>query len=116
MSSDSNKLTLERANAAIVKGDYEGFLVQCTEDTEWVFEGDRTLKGKEAARQWMASVYSEPPKFNVHRVIAEGEFVVALGEIMLKDEQGTPTRHSYCDIWRFDDGRMAELRAFVIKS
>lgn len=47
--------------------------------------------------------------------IAEGDFVAALGEITLKDETGKTARHSYCDVWRFREGRMAELHAFVIE-
>jgi ketosteroid isomerase-like protein len=114
--SDAHKLTLEKANAAILKRDFEGFLKFCTEDTEWTFEGDKTLKGKEAVRQWMPTAYVEAPDFRVHHMIADGEFLAALGEIMVKDDQGQAVRHSYCDVWRFRDGLMAELRAFVIKA
>lgn len=109
-----NKEILEKANAAIVKGDFEGFLALCTEDTEWTFEGDRTLRGKAAVRQWMATAYKEPPKFKVHRMVAEGDIVVALGEITLKDGAGKASQHAYSDVWRFRDGKMAELHAFVI--
>lgn len=45
--SEKNKATLEKANAAIAEGDHEGFLSFCTDDTEWTFVGDKTLKGKE---------------------------------------------------------------------
>jgi uncharacterized protein (TIGR02246 family) len=114
--SDTNKAVLQKANEAITRGDYEGFLAFCTEDTEWVFVGDRTLKGKEAVRQWMAGAYQEPPRFNVHRMIGEGDFVTAIGEITMKDGEGKPAHHSYCDVWRFHDGRMAELHAFVIET
>jgi uncharacterized protein (TIGR02246 family) len=111
----ANKAILEKANAAIVQGDYEGFLALCTEDTQWTFVGDRTLSGKEAVRQWMATAYKAPPRFDVHRLIAEGDIVAAFGEITLKDEAGKDTRHAYCDVWRFREGRMAELHAFVIE-
>jgi len=37
-----------------------------------------------------------------------------MGEISLKNEAGTAARHAYCDVWRFRDGLMAELQAFVI--
>jgi ketosteroid isomerase-like protein len=110
-----NKAVLEKANAAILKGDFEGFLVHCTEDTEWNFIGDRTLKGKEAVRKWMKTAYEEPPNFKVQHMIADGEFVAALGEITLKSEDGKVTPHDYCDVWRFRDGKMAELKAFVIE-
>jgi uncharacterized protein len=114
--SKTNKEILEKANAAIAEGDFEGFLTLCTEDTVWTFEGDRTLRGKAAVRQWMTSTYKEPPRFRVHRMIAEGDFVAALGEIALKDEEGKTIQHAYCDVWRFREGEMAELHAFVVET
>ena len=113
--SQHHKAILEKANAAITEGDHEGFLAHCTEDTEWVFVGDITLQGKEAVRQWMATAYAEPPKFMVENLLAEGDFVTALGTINLKDENGETARYAYCDVWRFRDGKMAGLKAFVIK-
>jgi uncharacterized protein len=112
--SDTHKAVLTKANEAISHGDYEGFLAFCTD--EWTFVGDRTLKGKDAVRRYMAETYREPPVFTVHRMIAEGDFVTAIGEITLKDDAGTPTHYSYCDVWRFDDGRMAELHAYVVET
>ena len=114
--SKANKEILTAANAAISKGDFEGFLVLCTEDTVWNFEGDRTLKGKAAVRQWMADTYKEPPQFNVQRLIGEDDSVAAIGEITLKDETGKAVKNAYCDVWRFRDGKLAELHAFVVPS
>lgn len=114
--SKTNKEILEQANAAISKGDFEGFLALCTEDTVWKFEGERTLRGRAAVRQWMTTAYKEPPTFEVQRMIAEGDFVAALGEITLKDQEGKAVRHAYCDVWRFSAGKMAELRAFVVET
>jgi uncharacterized protein (TIGR02246 family) len=110
----SNKETLLRANAAVGKGDNEGFLAFCTDDTQWVFVGDQTLQGKEAVRQYMAKAYPEPPRFMVENLIAEDDFVIAVGKIRMKNEEGKMTDYSYCDVWRFRDGKMAELKAFVI--
>lgn len=109
-----NKQILEQANAAIARGDFEGFLARCTEDTVWTFEGDTTLRGKAAVRQWMAATYKEPPSFDVQRMITDDDFVAALGEITLKNQAGVPVKHAYCDVWRFREGKMAELRAFVV--
>jgi ketosteroid isomerase-like protein len=109
-----NKAMLEAANAAITRGDQEGFLAHCTEDTEWTFVGDTALKGKAAVRQWMARAYAEPPVFTVDHMIAEGEFVIATGMIRIQ-ENGADVGYQYCDIWRFRDGKMAGLQAFVIQ-
>ncbi|MBE9103796.1 nuclear transport factor 2 family protein [Nostoc cf. edaphicum LEGE 07299] len=114
--SDKNKAILEEANAAIAQGNNEGFLSFCADDMEWTFVGDKTLKGKEAVRQWMAMTYIEPPKFRVANLIAEGDFVTALGDITMKDEDEKAADYSYCDIWHFHGGKIVELRAFVIKT
>ena len=114
--SEQNKAILEEANAAITKGDLEGFLSVCADGTKWTYVGDKTLQGKEAVRQYMATTNTEPPEFTVTNLIAEGDFVTALGDITIKDEDGKAVHHSYCDVWRFRGGKMVELRAFVIKT
>lgn len=110
-----NKTTLNIANAAVTKGDHEGFLSFCTEDTIWTFVGDRTLNGKQAVREYMAAVYTTPPEFVVETLIAEGDYVTAIGKISLKYDGGELINYSYCDVWRFHDGKLHELKAFVIK-
>lgn len=112
----NNKQILEQANAAVTRGDYESFLSFCTEDTQWTFVGDQILRGKEAVRQYMATAYLEPPKFIVEQLIAEGDFLTAVGKISMKNEQGDMVDYFYCDVWRFADGKMAELKAFVVPS
>lgn len=116
MTEEKNKAILEKGNAAITQGNNEGFLSFCADDTEWTFVGDRILKGKEAVRQYMATAYIEPPKFTVTNLIAEGDFVTALGEITLKDEDGKAVHHLYCDVWRFREEKIIGLKGFVIKA
>lgn len=112
-----HKKILEQANAAVVQGDHEAFLAFCTEDTVWTFLGDRTLRGKEAVRQWMAESYkAAPPRLKVHRMMEEGDFLTALGEIVLTDAAGKQTQHAYCDVWRMRGGKLAALHAFVVET
>ncbi|MBS7233150.1 nuclear transport factor 2 family protein [Flavobacterium psychroterrae] len=110
----TNKDILEKANTAIREGDNEGFLSYCTEDTKWIFVGDQILEGKEAVRRYMAETYKEPPIFNMELMIERGEYVVSMGEISLKDAKGEMSNYSACDVWKFRDGKMCELKAFVI--
>lgn len=110
-----NKDILQKANAAVTEGDNEGFLSLCTEDIRWDFVGDKTLTGKEAIRAYMKATYVEPPKFDVENLIAEGDFVSAIGKISMKDAAGKVIDYSYSDVWRFRDGKMAGLQAFVIE-
>lgn len=112
--SELNKNVLQQANAAVTRGDNEGFLIHCTEDVIWSTVGGETLRGKAAVRDWMVDGYAEPPKFTVRELVAEGDFVVALGDIESTDDDGQPVQNAYSDVWRFRDGKMAELRAFVV--
>ncbi|MBW4694421.1 MAG: nuclear transport factor 2 family protein [Lyngbya sp. HA4199-MV5] len=52
----------------------------------------------------------------VANLIAEGDFLTALGDITMKDEDGKMAHYSYCDVWRFRGGKIVELKAFVIKT
>lgn len=111
----NNKAILEKANASLKEGDNEGFLMHCTEDTAWIFVGDMTLRGKEAVRQYMAQAYATPPKFNMELMIEEGDYVTQMGSISLKDENGEMIDYLACDVLKFRDGKIAELKAFVIR-
>lgn len=115
MTSEKHKSVLEQANAAVRAGDNEGFLAHCTDDIRWTTVGEGTLHGKRAVREWMKVGYAVPPQFEVRHMIAEGDHVVAIGTIMGDGPDGKPERFDYSDVWRFRDGKMCELDAFVVQ-
>jgi len=110
-----NITILHTANEFIAKGDYESFLAYCTAETKWVFIGERILHGKEEVRAYLTEFYQEPPVFDVEKSIEEGDFVMVTGEIRFRNKDGKYDHFDYCDIWRFEDGKMAELKAFFIE-
>lgn len=110
----TNKTVLQTANEAIRAGDNEAFLAFCTDDIVWDAIGEPILRGKDAVREWMKRAYAEPPSFDVAELIAENDWVVATGSIDLRGDRGETITHAYCDVWRFREGKMAELRAFVV--
>jgi uncharacterized protein (TIGR02246 family) len=112
--SELNKSILQKANAAVSAGDNEGFLALCADDIVWSTVGGETLHGKDAVRASMQKEYVNPPEFSVHSLIAEDDWVVALGDITSTGADGKPVANAYSDVWRFRDGKMVELRAFVI--
>jgi ketosteroid isomerase-like protein len=111
----TNKALLKTANEALEKGDIDAFLSFCTDDTEWVFIGDKTIKGKDAVKQYLEEAYTETTKFKIERMIEEGDFVVQVGEISFENKNGKIESYLASDIWRFENGKMAELKAFVLK-
>ena len=114
--SEKHKQILLAGNAAIAAGNNEGFLAFCSDDTEWTFVGDKVLKGKDAVREWMAMEYVVPPQVSVENLIAEGDFLIAQGELRMTDQEGNETPYSYCDLWRFADDKIVELKAFVVET
>lgn len=111
---NNTKILLE-ANQLVRDGKYEEYLSYLTQDSKWIFVGERTLLGKEAVRQYMQEFYLAPPIFDMERSIEEGDLVTAAGNISLKNPDGSYSHYSYCDIWRFDNGKLAEVTAYVIE-
>lgn len=111
----NNTTILHTANEFVSKGDYESFLAYCTTETKWIFVGERILNGKEEVRAYMKEFYVEPPVFSVEKAIEDGDFVMVTGEIQLKNKARKYEHFDYCDIWRFENGKIAELKAFVIE-
>lgn len=118
--SEENKEIVRKVNEAFREGNFEGFLEFCAEDVEWTFIGDQSVKGRENIRQWMASMgkeNSEPPQFTViDPIIAEGDYVTTLGDMSMKDKDGKTGQYSYCDVYRFNAGKIVELKSFVVKT
>lgn len=114
--SEKNKEIVAKADAAFAKGDVEAFLALCSEDVEWTMVGQKFVKGKDAIREWLATMKSEPPKFTVGKVIAEGDFATAYGDLTMKDNDGRLVPYSYCDLYCFRNDKIVELRSFVIKT
>lgn len=110
-----NATILHTANEFVKKGNYESFLAYCTQDTKWVFVGERILEGRDKVREYMKEFYLEPPVFTVEKTIEDGSYLTVTGEITLKAANGTYNHYDYCDVWRFENGKIAELKAFVIE-
>lgn len=113
--SNKNKEIIEKVNAAFAENNPEGFLSFCADNVEWTMIGEKSVKGKAGIREWMAAMKDvEPPKFTVDKVIAEGDSVVAYGDMTMKDKDGKTVPYAYCDIYRFSGDKIVELNSFVI--
>ena len=109
------KAIVEKINAGFAENNLERVLSFCTEDFVWTMVGDTTVKGKDAIRKWMASMNPEPPQFTIQQVVAEGDVVIARGDMMMKNsKEQNPHAYSFCDIYRFEGDRVADLTVFAI--
>jgi ketosteroid isomerase-like protein len=96
--SAKHKDIIAKVNAAFARNDVETVLSFCKDDF-----------------RWMAKAPPEPPKFTVDTVLAEGDFVTCIGD-MTMNENGAVVPYAYCDVWRFEGDKLAELRAYVIRT
>ena len=111
-----NKEIVNTANAAFADNNVEGFLALCANYVEWTMVGDRTVKGKDAIREFMSSMPTQPPTFTVNDVIAEGDVVMAHGNMKMDENGQKAVPYSYCDIYHFRGKQIDQLRTFVIKT
>ena len=111
----SRKQIVGEINDAFARNDVEAFLAHCADDITWTMVGGEAVQGRDAIRKWMCQGPSEPPMFTVDAVIAEGDFVVATGN-MTMPEQGQAVPYSYCDVWRFRGNQVVELRAYIVRN
>jgi uncharacterized protein len=110
-----HKAIVEAVNEAMRGMDIEGFLAYCADDFVWTIVGDAPIRGKDALRTMMADGPSEAPAFSVHSMVAEGDVVVAQGEMTMKDGRGD-VPYAFCDVWRFRDDMLVALDAYVVKT
>jgi uncharacterized protein len=113
----NRKEIVERINQAFAENNLEKVLSFCTDDITWTMVGDTTKKGKDVIRNWMASMNPQPPRLSIQQTIAEGDSVVARGDMEMAEKKNGPAiLYTFCDIYRFAGDKVAELTAFVIRT
>ena len=116
---ETNKAIVERINASLARGDFEAFLAACADNMQWTIVGEPPIKGKEAIRQFIASMAKEnpePPSFKVDALFGEGDFVASHGPMKMKDKEGKLDSYRFCDIFRFSGGKIVEQTTYVTKT
>lgn len=113
---DTNREIVEKVNAAFSENKPEVFLDFCTDNVEWTIVGDQTLNGKNGIREFMRSMGEmPPPKFTVDEIIEGENSAACYGDMTMADESGKEADYSYCDVYRFNNGKIESLRSFVVK-
>lgn len=114
--SEKHKQIIREVDAAFSENNIEVFFAHCAENIEWEMCGESPKKGLQAIKDWMASMPSGgEPKINGHEMIAEGDKVAAYGKMTMKNEKGEIDHYDYCDIYRFENDKIVNLKSFGIK-
>lgn len=108
-----NEQIFLNANQALGAGHYEEFITYCAEDITWENVGKNTFNGKAELLNYISSAY-EGMTFTTEISVKEDDIIVELGQIVLGNG-GNPSS-SYCDVWKFQDGLIKQVRSFVINN
>jgi uncharacterized protein len=113
----NRKEIVHRINQGFAENNLEKVLSFCTEDFTWTMVGDTTVRGKDSIRKWMATMDPQPPQFTILETVAEDDFVVTRGDMTMPQRKNGPSiPYTFCDIYRFEGDKVAELTAFVIRT
>jgi uncharacterized protein len=98
----------------IAKGNLDFYRMYLAANVQWTIVGEEQIVGKEAIieRAGMADLQAYP-EVTIKRIIAEGDVMVveSTGEATLTN--GVPYDQSYCDIYQFKDGMIAEYSTYL---
>lgn len=108
--------TIKAVDAAFAAGDTEAFLDKCSDDIVWDMVGEKVIKGKEDIRDFMSMCKDMSPTFTYHAIFGDDENVSSTGHMKMKDADGKENEYEFCDLYKFADGRISEMRSFVVKS
>jgi ketosteroid isomerase-like protein len=113
----NRKEIIQQINEGFRANDLEKVLSFCTEQLTWTMVGDTTVRGKDSIRKWMASMNPQPPQFTIQQTVADGDVVITRGDMVMPERKDGPAiPYSFCDIYRFEGDKVAELTAFVIRT
>jgi ketosteroid isomerase-like protein len=115
--SNKYKEIIEKINASFTEGNTEGFLEYCNDDLKWSIAGDQTVEGKEAVRTFMGQMEGcEPPVFTVDALVTDDQHAVLHGDMTMKDKEGKTSSYRYCDFYRFENDKVAELTSYIVET
>ena len=121
MSIQANKQIVQQFFDAGNRGDMDTCFGLIADDIRWTNVGTTSLSGvyrgkTELMEKLLGPLFGQLKQgihMQVHRLVAEGDHVVAHASGTAETLDGRPYNNSYCWIIRVQDGQLAELIEFV---
>ncbi len=113
--SPTNKEIVQKVNDSFIDKTPQVFLDYCADDIQWTMAGKPPLNGKEDVLKVIDYMkgYTDM-EMSTNHLIAEGDLVSCSGIMSMKGPDGRPYKGAFCDIYRFRDGRIAEMTSYVV--
>jgi ketosteroid isomerase-like protein len=110
---------LKSFNKAFAQNDID-FIVDCvTDDIHWTIVGDKVIEGKTSFTDNLREMASYGPmELDIEKIITHGRDAAVYGAMLGQDENGNPSRFSFCDIYTFNgfkNAKISKLVSFVVE-
>ena len=120
MTSAENKRVMQRIFAELSSGNSRPFLESLADDVRWIVAGTTRWSGTFEGKQTvlndllgpLQSQFATQYTSDAHRLIAEGEHVVAEARGHATTKAGRQFDNTYCYVFRLADGKVKELTEY----
>lgn len=121
MSAEENRKIVEQFYAASNSGDMDTCFSLIADDITWTNIGSTSLSGTfrgkaELQEKLLGPLFGRLKQgihTNVHRIVAENDYVVAQTSGIAETLDGRPYNNSYCWIIRIQDEKFAEVTEYM---
>ena len=112
----TNKEVIQKVNEGFAENDAEKIISYVADDVRWDMPGTFSHVGKEAFRKEINNEdFEGVPTIITKNEIAEGDYVAVEGEVQCKKKDGGMFDAFFFDIYRLENGKIKEMRSYVIE-
>ena len=112
----SNKDVVRTYIDGFENSDHEQILDCLTDDIRWTVFGAFRLEGKEAYDAEIENpAFTGSPKITIDRLVEEEDVVMAEMTLEAQRADGAIMRAAMAEVFVFDDGKIAERRAYLVE-
>jgi ketosteroid isomerase-like protein len=121
MNVNENKQLMQDILSDLSNGNYETFFESMSDDMKWTWMGSnnlsKTFNGKKSVvnELWgsVKTTITQPYKFIINRLIAEGDYVVIEGVGQNMTIEGKPYNNKYCWVCHIVEKKLKEVNEYM---
>jgi uncharacterized protein len=109
-----NRQLYVQISEAFAKGNLAFAEAYLADDIRWNILGEAAITGKEAVLEVSQMQQLESyPLITIKNIVADGNCVVIESTGEAKTKQGTPYHQTYCEVFTFREGKLAEIMTYL---